>query len=534
MNLRFPLFLLISLLFALSASGQNRCATMERLNYRISQDPEYAAQIRNAREIAESGEYRGIDSIITIPVVVHILWNDELHNLNDDQIKSQIDVLNEDYGAYNSNVADVPQDWKTLVHDSKIRFCLARRDTNGNPTSGIIRRQTDIDEFAIQDNRVYDSALGGSSGWPRNRYLNIWVCNLEGNALGYASFPGSTAGEDGVVISYKAFGRIGASLKKPYNAGRTTTHEVGHWLGLVHIWGDDNGLCSNGDNISDTPNQADAHYRCETFPSTDACTQSSPGVMFMNYMDYTDDACMMFFTPGQTTRMRSTLWNIRAGILSSPGVLYQTVNGTEASLDSVLSPLTKASELCFKPSLRVYNNGTDTIHHLQFRYRLNEGLNKQFISEEIIAPAESKIFTLEAISAPQSDRILEISLMLNDSVKADNYVSVSLRMSMTAVNNCIQSQPFIYPNPVGLSQLACLKTNYPESRLVNVSVYDMTGRRVIGRELEMNPGDALPLDMRTMKAGMYIAELSSDQSVETVKFIYHPDDASSGYGYVCN
>ena len=537
MHLRISLFFIPALFIALSVAGQHRCLTMERHLF-SSADPQYRIRQQEAYSISYSdirnGTERGIDSVIIIPVVVHVLWNAETENIPDEQIKSQIDVLNEDYGAYNSNIVDVPGPWKSLVHESRIRFCLARQDSNGNPTSGIIRRQTSVSEFAIQDNRVYNTSLGGSSGWPRNRYMNIWVCRLEGNALGYSSFPGAAAGEDGVVISFKAFGRVGASLKTPYNFGRTTTHEVGHWLNLFHIWGDDNGTCTISDNIPDTPDQADAHFRCTSFPSTDLCSPVSPGVMFMNYMDYTDDACMSFFTPGQTQVMRNTLYGVRSTLLASQAKNYKTVNGTEASIDSVLNPCIEADQKCFNPVVRVYNNGTDTLFNLQLRYRLNEGLNKHFTSHDLIPPGAYSTITLDPISAPVVDRLLEITLMLNDSIRADNYVSVSLRMGLAAENNCRQTSPFIYPNPVGVSQLACLKTNYPETRNVTVNVYDLSGRNVISRELEINPGDALPFDMRPLRAGMYLAEISSEQSTETLKFIYNPDDHSSGYGYVCN
>ncbi len=143
--------------------------------------------------------------------------------------------------------------------------------------------------------------------------VHVWTCNLSGTLLGYAQFPGiGQANTDGVVIKYNCFGRIGV-LDPIYNMGRTTTHEIGHWLNLIHIWGDDDNAneictsneCSGNDNVADTPNQGERSSGCPSFPQTDCCTPASPGVMFMNFMDYTDDVCMNLFTAGQKNRMRA-------------------------------------------------------------------------------------------------------------------------------------------------------------------------------------------------------------------------------------
>ena len=167
----------------------------------------------------------------------------------------------------------------------------------------------------MEMDNVKFSNLGGNNAWNTRRYLNIWVCNLGDDLLGYAQFPfefQTKPNTDGVVIHYKHFGRDG-SAESPYDKGRTATHEVGHWLDLRHIWGDDGGSCSGTDNIADTPNQGGYNEGCPSFPKTDHCTNTSPGVMFMNYMDYTYDACMNLFTKGQVERMRS-LFDTQTGI----------------------------------------------------------------------------------------------------------------------------------------------------------------------------------------------------------------------------
>src|SRR5207253_634101 len=120
-----------------------------------------------------------------------------------------------------------------------------------------------------------------------------------------AQFPGGPASTDGVVVLYSSVGSIASpGTELHYNLGRSATHEIGHWLNLFHIWGDDNGSCNGSDQVSDTPNQGNNNFGCPSFPHTDNCA-SGNGVMFMNYMDYTDDDCMNMFTAGQKDRMQA-------------------------------------------------------------------------------------------------------------------------------------------------------------------------------------------------------------------------------------
>ena len=108
-------------------------------------------------------------------------------------------------------------------------------------------------------------------------------------------------------------------VSAPYDKGRTTTHEIGHAFGMEHIWGDDSN-CSGSDGISDTPNQEIETYDCPvTLPMFDACTPAGNGIMYMNYMDYTDDACMNMFTTGQTNRMKLVMEAFYPTLLVSTG-----------------------------------------------------------------------------------------------------------------------------------------------------------------------------------------------------------------------
>lgn len=288
--------------------GQRKCNTVEN-QARIEANDREVAGIR-ARIEAQTARFvdqyqnNGQEVVYTIPVVVHVLYSTSAQNITDAQIQSQIDVLNADFRRQNSDAGNTPSAFSSLAADCEINFCLASTDPNGNPTTGITRTSTTVTSWSTNDAMKYSSS-GGKDAWPRGSYLNLWVCNLGGGILGYAQFPGGPAATDGVVIGYKYFGTVGQATA-PFNLGRTGTHEVGHWLNLNHIWGDDGTSCSGTDNVSDTPNQAGENYGCPSFPRTDACSGGN-GVMFMNYMDYTDDACMNMFTQGQKARMVAQL-----------------------------------------------------------------------------------------------------------------------------------------------------------------------------------------------------------------------------------
>ena len=256
------------------------------------------------------------NSIITIPVVVHVVWNTNQENISDAQIFSQIDILNQDYRRTNVDAINTPTVWNSIAADTEIEFCLANTDPNGNFTTGITRTQTSQTSFSIQNDGMKSSSSGGIDPWPQDDYLNIWVCDLSGGILGYATPPsGFNNPNDGVVVGYRYFGNTGV-VQAPYNKGRTTTHEVGHWLNLDHVWGSF-GNCGN-DNVNDTPIQEEANYSCPSFPhNTNSCnTTNSNGDMFMNYMDYTNDACMNMFTNGQKNRMISAINQYRPNLLN--------------------------------------------------------------------------------------------------------------------------------------------------------------------------------------------------------------------------
>jgi hypothetical protein len=286
------------------------CAT-DKVHNRLLQDvPDYAANrasVENAYFFAAQAFDGVVDTRIrTIPMVVHIIGGPGgAEAVTDEQVKAQIEVLNADYAATNADVGSVPEPFQGLVADTRIRFALADLDPRGRPTTGINRVDSVVEVFTADDDAVKFSPTGGMDAWPAERYLNLWVCRLGGGLLGYAQFPGGPSETDGVVITHTAFG-LGGTAAAPFDLGRTATHEIGHWLNLRHIWGDDDTGCAGDDFVDDTPNAAGPNTGLPTFPSV-TCNNGPDGDLFVNYMDYTDDAGMMMFTAGQAFRMQAAL-----------------------------------------------------------------------------------------------------------------------------------------------------------------------------------------------------------------------------------
>lgn len=268
-------------------------------------------------------------TVLTIPVVFHIVHNGESigtgTNISNTQIMAQLDQLNDDFRALNADIGNVPSAFQAAVGDAEIEFCLAVRDPNGNTTTGIIRwnRNTMGWTPPPYTTTYIENTIKPATIWDRDDYLNIWSINMAGGILGYAYLPMGPANADGVVCLYSTFGSLtnpfpGAA---PYNLGRTATHEVGHWFNLQHIWYS-NG-CGTDDFVSDTPLQDDEHFGCPSFPQV-SCSNGPNGDMFMNYMDYVDDDCMIMFTDGQGVRMQAAINGPRSSLLSSQGCVPVT------------------------------------------------------------------------------------------------------------------------------------------------------------------------------------------------------------------
>lgn len=304
-----PLF--FATLFAQNKAHQ--CHAHENLTQQLTADPSLKDRLdaheRFTNAFASRIQVRGGQQV-TIPVVVHVVSA----GVTDAQVLSQIEALNRDYNKLNTDANKIPSEFIGLTADCEIKFQLAARTPDNEPTNGILRHTSSRTEWGGQDD-VKKPSKGGFAPWNASKYLNIYVCPIGNGVLGYASFPGTPAEVDGVVIDPTAFGTTGTA-RRPFNVGRTCVHEVAHWLNLYHIWGDRN--CGD-DRCSDTPEQKEAHYGDLTNATYSTCSGTKTRDMSMNFMDYVNDASMVMFSNGQKTRMQATLNGIRASILTSDG-----------------------------------------------------------------------------------------------------------------------------------------------------------------------------------------------------------------------
>ena len=343
----FSIFLFLSL--KTSAQTHRNCGATHYRQIQIKNDPSLQIKFNNAEAIAKAWRTKAKSSttIINIPVVFHVLWSMNIHNISDEQIYSQMDILNKDFRRLNADTINTPADFDSVSTDVGFEFCLAHQDPDGNWTNGITRTQTTKSVFDMGTDDAKFAAQGGHDAWDRDYYLNIWVVPaiVDGSTtgiLGYTQIPGGNAATDGVVIGYNYIGNTG-TVHSPFNLGRTATHEIGHWFGLEHVWGDDNGQCWGSDLVDDTLNQASYNFGCPTHPHI-SC--SNNGDMFMNFMDYTDDICMNIFTKGQKARMMSFLNTSRVTILTSNKCQTNSINNISNEFKFSLSP-NPASEIIY-------------------------------------------------------------------------------------------------------------------------------------------------------------------------------------------
>lgn len=320
-HIHFTSILLFLLIIFAEVVQSQYCGTDDYMDNLFKEHPEYKISYdqNNAVIFSKQKSSTSISGIIRIPVVVHVVYKNSTENISDNQIHTQIWALNEDFRKNNPDINKIPVDFKSLAADVGIEFYLATKDENNNPTTGITRTYTTVEYFTYKEGeKVKYNSTGGHSIWDRSKYLNIWVCDVKDGLLGYTANFNFPKEVDGVVIDYKCFGQIGTAIT-PHNLGRVTTHEIGHWLGLKHIFskdedGDGNGDCIDSDGIDDTPIQANYNTGCPAYPKT-SCDNSPFGEMFMNYMDYTDDACKFMFTTGQKEVMHSAILNYRSSFI---------------------------------------------------------------------------------------------------------------------------------------------------------------------------------------------------------------------------
>lgn len=275
-----------------------QCGVMIAQNRLLESNPAIRGRLLDLENATLARRQSGVvvrRGLIRIPVNVHVVYQTDEQNISNGQIDSQMRVLNQDFRAKNSDISKIPPAWRPLATDAQLEFSLAN----------VTRTRTTKVDFSTDDTVKFASS-GGHDVVQPDTHLNIWVCNISGGILGYAQFPGGPPATDGVVIRYSAFGTEGTATA-PFNLGRTSTHEIGHYLNLHHIFGDSPvPNCRDDDYIGDTPNQKSPNYNKPKFPHI-SCNNGPNGDMFMNYMDYVDDDTMFMFTTQQVMRMRTAL-----------------------------------------------------------------------------------------------------------------------------------------------------------------------------------------------------------------------------------
>ncbi len=333
------LFIFIAIMFVYTSPGNaQRCKADDLLQKSLERDSGLRGYISRLETMIKEWTQKFPfhptlhHSSITIPVVVHIVYHDTTEYIRDDQIQSQIIALNRDYQKLNLNeINRAPAAYKAIAAKTYLKFELAKRKPDGTATNGITRRRTTKSEFVFDnalDCEKVKQATDGTVAWDTDKYLNIWVCDLwdhngtnpVNSLLGYATFPADTNMIQGVAIDYTCFGTKGTA-QSPYHFGRTTTHEIGHYLDLYHTF---QGGCLDQDSVADTPPQRDDSGGCT---AAAGCPGITDPVMFMNYMDYTDDSCMYMFTVGQRKRMLGHFipGGRRAGLAVSDALLPPNV-----------------------------------------------------------------------------------------------------------------------------------------------------------------------------------------------------------------
>lgn len=402
----------------------------------------------------------------TIPIAIHVVASSAVQKLvTDAVIQSQIDVLNEDYQGRNADSIRIPAAFKPLYGKSRLVFQLAKTNPYGEPTNGISRKITNNTYNSNTADNAKFGYSGGEDAWNPAQYLNIWIVSFgESGLLGISVFPGDPRPltYHGFVCDYRAFGRGAPYLDSLYNKGRTTTHEIGHFFNLQHIWGDDGGSCTGtdfpGDSLhDDTPNQANAVYgnpdpKGTGVVVTDACSPIAPGIMYQNYMGYCDDSVMVLFTNGQQYRMDAalTLSPDRLPLLLSKAYHAAPIYKTDARIRTILQP-TSGSSQCntITPKVIVRNSGTDTLTSVQIVTVLNNNTPVVFNWSGRLAAYTDTTITLTSITAPTGDNTLKIYTQnpnhIADENKANDTATVNYIVPPILPLNVLVQQGFDSP-----------------------------------------------------------------------------------------
>ncbi|MFW5762465.1 MAG: M43 family zinc metalloprotease [Cyclobacteriaceae bacterium] len=431
------------LLHSYRSVAQRKCATEERHEYLSQFLPlesektfENWLQKRSAVPPQRFRTFGSKEENYVVPVVVHVIHNGEAvgvgSNISDAQVQSQIDVLNEDFQRMNDDTIFTRDIFKPVAADVGIEFQLAKRTPENLPTNGIVRIFSPVESWSVFTDEYELKAL---SYWPAEDYLNIWVVkDLKNNFVAYATYPISDLPGvddpnfnrliDGIVVGHKYFGSVDkgdfSGLDDVLNKGRTVTHEIGHYFGLRHTWGD--GGCNVDDYCDDTPNTGSATFDCPL--TKEACDGVTPA-MIENFMDYTDDSCMNLFTQCQKSRMLTVLFNSprRLSLLSSLGAEPPDQLPYDLSLNAVYKPNKIFTGESVSPIIEVVNVGKNPVNTFKLILNINEQVFNLEINDADLASEQAKIFSLPGIDLISGQNSLELEIVEVEGFTDDNFLN---------------------------------------------------------------------------------------------------------------
>jgi hypothetical protein len=547
------LFLLIILLFTLPSFSQTvrrSCSTHEVLQEQKRLYPAIKDNIerieRHTQEVMALPQVKTRSGVITIPVVVHVIYrsSNPIENITEEQILSQLNVLNKDYRRLNSDIKSTPSVFMPFSADCELEFKLAKRNPEGKATTGIMRYPTDRKVSWGKSDEVKITEKGGVAPWDASKYLNLYVCAIGGGILGYSSMPGSLAIFDGVVIDYRYFGTMGTAVS-PFNLGRTTTHEIGHWLNLRHTWGDND--CGD-DLISDTPVQQGPNYGCVTFPHI-TCSGDSKGDMFMNFMDYTDDACMNIFSAGQKKRIQTlfSFGGARASLLNSDALIAvsETLPLEIGCTDVYESnnTFTTAKEISANSSISAQIGALGDNDYFIFRTTETER-NIQIQLSELPFDYDVKLYNSQRQLLGTSSRSnnTDEKIVLNNAPINYYYVRVypnkdfsttqcyKLTIQTSSISfareiDKIADSRFkdlekiqVYPNPSIKYAQVEINTNYEGA--ASIFILDITGKTILSKFLNINQETStFQLDVTGLSNGFYTLMLKTGNEIQTKRMM---------------
>lgn len=530
-----------------SLFAQRNCA----FQYQHQQRFEEAIQ---QKILAQRNHRTANEESITIPVVVHIIHSNSSgtiggknnSNISEEQVFSQIQVLNEDFGRTNLDTNLTPSEFKQVAANTNIEFCLASRDPVGNPTNGITR--TYYENLPIDNTNKNDIALKALVYWNSEEYLNIWVTEISGDVLGYAQFPsqssllGLNSNEgspetDGVVINHSSFGyRTGTSSSGPYSYGRTTTHEVGHWLGLLHIWGHSQS-CHASDYCDDTPDQQEPTHGCPDHVET--CGNVS---MKSNYMDYTNDACMNIFTQDQKERMHAVLsvsprrialktslgcCGVKNSITLPSFADFNNQNLEEQSWTlqnwkeetTYLAAQQGVSNILTSPH---FNGENTNLPVIEFDIQGNLEENPLVILYETNCNAVwDTLLVLDQNNYEDwTTLIFEVETLANEtSIRLQFITQGSINIDNLQLYQKSDDLNFVvYPNPSNGQELT-IKTNLTGIHTINIEIFNTIGSQILKMENQEILGSHFYLNNIMLSTGLHIIRLQSGDETKVQQFI---------------